>query len=80
MTKIVLALDGDPTAVKELLNGDSKLLRNLCRKEAESFDEYLRQVDPQFKEGLARWELLAVEGYIYQKLKGHIDAQVSESG
>ena len=75
MTKIVLALDGDPSAVEDVLKGGSQLLRDLCRKEVESFDEYLRRVDPQFTDGLSKWESLVVQGYIYQKLKGHIDAQ-----
>ena len=73
MTEIRMALDGDPAVVEEVLN-DSKALRDLCRKEVESFDSYLRSVDPQFTDGLAKWEVRVVEGYVYQKLKGHIDA------
>lgn len=73
MTEIRMALDGDPEVAEKLLN-DPKALRNLCRKEVESFDSYLRQADPQFTDGLAKWESLVVEGYIYQKLRGHLDA------
>ena len=79
MIRIQMVLDGDPKAIEEALNGDPQILRDLCRKEVELFDMYLRKVDPQFKDGLAKWECLVVEGYIYQKLKGHIDAQDRES-
>ena len=73
MTKIKMSLDGDPEVAKEILN-NPQALRDLCRKEVESFDSYLRSVDPQFTDGLARFEFRVVEGYVYQKLKGHIDA------
>lgn len=57
---------------QQLENPD--LLRSLCRKEVESFEAYVRANDPWFRDGLVRMERLAIEGYIYQKVKGHIDA------
>jgi hypothetical protein len=57
-----------------VLDGGPDQLRSLCRKEVDRFDEYLRRTDPQFRDGLARFERLAIEGYIYQKAKGHLDA------
>lgn len=77
MTKIVVTLDGDPSAAEALTEG-SQVLRDLCQKEVESFDQYVRVVDPQFADGLSKWECRAIEGYLYQKLKGHIDAHSSE--
>jgi len=70
MTDFRLTFEGDPT----VLSGSPDQLRSLCRKEVDRFDEYLRRTDPQFRDGLARFERLAVEGYLYQKAKGHIDA------
>jgi hypothetical protein len=52
--------------------GDS--LRGLCRKEVERFELYLKKSDAWFSEGLAPFERLAIEGYLYQKLRGHMDA------
>jgi hypothetical protein len=68
--KLTVNVD-DPDRVRS----DATYLRDLCRKEASRFDEYLRTTDPQFRDGLARFELLAVEGYLYQKAKGHIDEE-----
>ena len=59
----------DPEKLQE-----PQYLRSLCQKEAARFEQYVQRVDPQFRDGLAKWELRAVEGYIYQKVKGHIDA------
>jgi hypothetical protein len=53
---------------------DPSYLRALCQNEVDRFNEYLRATDPQFKDGLAKFEKLAIEGYLYQKAKGHIDA------
>ena len=69
MSDFKLIVGGD----QEQVRSDSTYLRDLCQKEALRFDEYLRDVDPQFRDGLARFELLAIEGYLYQKAKGHID-------
>jgi len=69
MSDFKLTVEAD----QERIESDSAYLRDLCRKEASRFDEYLRTTDPQFRDGLAKFELLAVEGYLYQKAKGHID-------
>lgn len=61
------------------LEGKPAALRSLCQKEVNLFDSYLRRTDPQFRDGLSRFERLAVEGYIYQKARGHLDAQESPS-
>jgi hypothetical protein len=49
-------------------------LRSLCQKEVSRFEEYVRAEDPQFADGLSRFEKLAIEGYLYQKARGHVDA------
>ncbi len=54
--------------------GVSEPLRVLCRKEVERFEAYLKKSDAWFAEGLAPIERRAVEGYIYQKLRGHMDS------
>lgn len=54
--------------------GESGPLRSLCQKEVERFDSYLKRSDPSFHEGLVRIEKLAIEGYIYQQLRGHVDS------
>jgi hypothetical protein len=64
----------DPDHVSKIAAG-GEVLRSLCRQEAEDFDRYLRRVGREYREGLSRFERLAVEGYIYQKLRGHIDAE-----
>jgi hypothetical protein len=69
MSDFKLTVEAD----QERVRSDSAYLRDLCRKEAACFDEYLRTTDPQFRDGLARFELLAIEGYLYQKAKGHFD-------
>jgi hypothetical protein len=65
----------------ESLFGDSDLLRSLCRKEVERFEQYVNAVDPNFSDGqgLVRIEARVLEGYLYQKLKGHIDAHHQEN-
>jgi hypothetical protein len=75
MSDFRLSLEGDSSQVSQ----DPKVLRSLCQKEVSLFDNYLRRTDPQFSDGLSRFERLAVEGYIYQKARGHIDAQENPS-
>jgi hypothetical protein len=53
---------------------DPGYLRSLCQKEVSRFEQYVQAEDPQFKDGLSRFERLAIEGYLYQKARGHIDA------
>ena len=55
-------------------------LRDLCQREVASFDAYLRQHGKEYSEGLSRFERLAVEGYIYQKLRGRLDKSPEPSG
>jgi hypothetical protein len=50
-------------------------LRTLCQKEVQRFEDYCRATDPNFRDGgFAKFELRVLEGYLYQKVKGHIDA------
>ena len=55
---------------------DPEFLRSLCRKEVERFEQYCNSADPSFEDGrgFVRIEALVLEGYLYQKVKGHIDA------
>jgi hypothetical protein len=53
---------------------DPSYLRSLCQKEVSHFEQYVQSVDPQFRGGLSKFERLAIEGYIYQKVRGHFDA------
>lgn len=53
-------------------------LRGLCQKEVARFESMMRQ-HPDYSDGLVRIEKFAVEGYLYQKLRGHIDAK-AETG
>lgn len=50
-------------------------LRDLCREEVDNFDQYLKTCGyPEYAHGLAQWERYAIEGYLYQKIRGRIDA------
>ena len=69
--QFILTLEG---VDKERLARDPSYLRSLCQKEVSRFIDYVQHEDPQFREGLARFERLAIEGYLYQKARGHIDA------
>lgn len=51
--------------------GNSGPLRALCRKEVAAFEQAVRQ-HPDYSDGLVQIERLVVEGYLYQKLRGHI--------
>jgi hypothetical protein len=61
-------------ADQERLTRDPSYLRSLCQKEVSRFVDYVQHEDPQFRDGLAKFERLAIEGYLYQKARGHIDA------
>lgn len=64
----------DPEVAEDAAKG-GKPLRDLCRIEAENFDRYLRNCGhPEYAQGLAQWERFVIEGYLYQKIRGHIDA------
>ena len=58
--------------------GKSGPLRVLCQKEVERFDATARQ-HPDYADGLVRIERFAVEGYLVQKLLGHVDATATEN-
>jgi hypothetical protein len=81
MPKFVLAIEVSPEEMGghkdvESLFGDTEHLRSLCRKEVERFEQYCNASDPSFSDGVGfvRIEARVLEGYLYQKLKGHIDA------
>jgi len=54
--------------------GNAGPLRALCQKEVERFEEVLK-THPDYSDGLVLIERRAVEGYLYQKLRGHLDAK-----
>ena len=72
-TKIRVELEG-PEEEKEALRKGGDLLRSLCRKEVDRFDEYLKRYGHEYTAGLAKFERFVVEGYLYQSIRGHIDA------
>lgn len=59
-------------AMGKAQNGNSGPLRALCQKEVEHFEKVLQE-HPDYRDGLVKIERLAVEGYLYQKLRGHLD-------
>lgn len=65
-------------AKESAAQGNPSLLRSLCQKERERFEGAMQQ-HPEYTDGLVQIERLAVEGYLYQKLRGHIDAQPSSN-
>ena len=66
-------------AERELLAKGGDPLRDLCRKEVDAFDEYLRNYGGDYGQGLARFERFAVEGFLYQKIRGHLDEESSSN-
>lgn len=66
-------------AVDEAKQGNAGPLRDLCQKESERFEAMIRCHD-HYKDGLVRIERLVVQGYIYQKLRGHVDAAKEPRG
>jgi hypothetical protein len=58
-------------AVEE--TGKPTPLRVLCQKEVSRFEATAKQ-HPDYADGLVQIERFAVEGYLFQKLRGHIDA------
>ena len=65
-------------AQAEAGQGNAGPLRALCRKEVEAFEATMRK-HPDYADGLVKIERLAVEGYLYQKLRGHIDEKAAPS-
>jgi len=90
-TKIEFDFECSPEELQEAVEAaerdNSSLLRGLCQKEIDRFDQYLsnfgsqatNDVDRDWVYGLSRWERRVLEGYLYQKIRGHIDAKVSQS-
>lgn len=74
MLKIVIE---DQTLAAEAVKGGDTL-RDLCREEVDAFENVMRR-HPDYRDGLARFERFAVEGYLYQKIRGHLDATISTS-
>jgi hypothetical protein len=70
MVRVVI---DDPEVLAKVRDGGDAL-KSLCREEVERFHRYLMDFGGDYKEGLTRWERSAVEGYLYQKIRGHIDA------
>lgn len=66
------------SAQEEASRGNAGPLRVLCQKEVEAFEACMKQ-HPDYADGLVRIERFAVEGYLYQKLRGHIHAKVAPS-
>jgi hypothetical protein len=64
------------SAQRDASGGKSGPLRALCRQEVERFEMAVR-VHPDYRDGLVMIEKRAVEGYLYQKIRGHIDAASS---
>lgn len=60
-------------AIVEAGKGNAVPLRVLCQKEVERFEVAIRK-HPDYSDGLVMIEQRVVEGYLYQKLRGHIDA------
>ena len=52
-------------------SGKSDPLRALCQKELDNFASVVRQ-HPDYSDGLVKIECLAVAGYLFQKLRGHV--------
>ena len=61
------------TALEYAEKGKAEPLRSLCQKEVARFERSVAQ-HPAYRDGLVVIERRAVEGYLYQKLRGHIDA------
>ena len=74
MIEFEFKLKTDKATPEELaaLAKGGELLRCLCGKEVDLFDAYLRQYGREYADGLAKFERLAIEGYLYQKVRGHI--------
>lgn len=53
---------------------DPDTLRSVCSKEVDRFDAYLKKYGGDYVDGLARFERLAIEGFLYQAIRGHLDS------
>lgn len=75
MMRIVI---DDPKVAKEVANGGDPL-KDLCRKECDLFEKVMQEQDSTFGP-LASFERMALQSYLYQKIRGRIGAadQTSE--
>lgn len=53
---------------------DEDLLRSLCQKEATKFSRYLRETQPNFPDGLVKWEAHIIAVYLFHNLGGALNA------
>ena len=73
MAKIIVDLSvTEPNEDLEPARNGGQVLRDLCRKEVDSFDEYLKNYGGDYTTGLAHFERMAIEGFLYQKIRGHL--------
>lgn len=61
----------DPQNAKGAM--DPAYLRDLCRKEVDEFERYMRANEPTWSGGLASWEKQVLKTYLYQKIRGRIE-------
>ena len=73
---ITLTVD-DPEVAASVANGGPQL-RDLCQKEVGLFEAYLRDYGKEYAGGLAKFERSAIEGYLYQKIRGRVGASDDE--
>jgi len=73
MPMITLKVD-TPEELEVVAKGGEPLIA-LCRNEVDNFDRHLRTFGHEYRDGLAKFERLAIEGYLYQKLRGHLTEQ-----
>jgi hypothetical protein len=70
----VISIVVDDPAAQKVVDEGGRPLIDLCRKEAEAFDQYLRGCGiPLYAEGLARFEQEAIIGFLYQKFRGRLE-------
>jgi hypothetical protein len=63
-----------PLNVASIVFKGGEPLRVLCREEVDIFEAYLRTQEG-YTDGLANFERLAIEGYLYQKIRGRLNAK-----
>lgn len=58
---------------RQIVENGGEPLMDLCRLEAERFSRQLvASGTPPWSDGLSPWEMDAISGYLYQKLRGRI--------
>ena len=70
-SKIRVEVTDEALAAQVKDGGDA--LRSLCREEVLLFDQYLKNFGGDYRDGLTEWERSVVEGFLYQKIRGHLD-------